>query len=63
MNSNCVYEYDSQFYSRNDMYLFLYPKGGTYKLYEDEDCKKEISINEFFKNNILQKIHLRVKND
>ena len=60
---NCDYEYDSKIYSRNDMYLFLFPKEGKYKLYEDEECKKEIGINEFFTNNILRKIHLRIRND
>jgi hypothetical protein len=62
MNCNCVYEYDSKFYSRNDMYLFLYPKEGKYKLYEDEKCKKEITINEFLdKNSTKTKIHMVIK--
>lgn len=49
MNCNCIYEYDSKFYSRDDMYLFLFPKESKYKIYTDEECKNEITINEFLK--------------
>lgn len=62
---NCCYEYDSKFFSRNDMYLFIYPKENKYKVYEDDECKKEISINDFINRKSCihnpNKLHLVIK--
>lgn len=49
---DCVYDYDSKFYSRSDMYVFIYPKSTTKtKVYEDVECNNQITINEFLERN------------